>query len=205
MHVHALFSISLSCSLLFWLLINTDDPHLKCHLMSQVILHICPHHHVVVLILRCRRSCHNANEKFAQWWTMPRTSGLVLLYDVSSNESYLSLLYCRVVSVGCMHPPHAQSPIPTSSDFSKSFSNMFPVWVIFEFFNSSSICFFAIRLHLFNSGVWNAWDSKINTMVTSFSRSSDFLESVISTSFWACCEFGTGVTRGNQGDWYTLQ
>ena len=41
---------------------NTDDPHLKCHLMSQVILHICPHHHVVVLNLRCRRSCHNANE-----------------------------------------------------------------------------------------------------------------------------------------------
>ena len=30
---------------------NTDDPHLKCHLMSQIILHICPHHphhHVVV-------------------------------------------------------------------------------------------------------------------------------------------------------------
>ena len=25
-------------------------------------LHICPHHHVVVLNLRCRRSCHNANE-----------------------------------------------------------------------------------------------------------------------------------------------
>ena len=43
---------------------NTDDPHLKCHLMSQVILHICPHHYVVVLNLRCRRSCHNANEKF---------------------------------------------------------------------------------------------------------------------------------------------
>ena len=41
---------------------NTDDPHLKCHLMSQNILHICPHHHVVVLKLRCRRSCHNANE-----------------------------------------------------------------------------------------------------------------------------------------------
>ena len=41
---------------------NTDDPHLKCHLMSQIILHICPHHHVVVLNLRCRRSCHNANE-----------------------------------------------------------------------------------------------------------------------------------------------
>ena len=47
---------------------NTDDPHLKCHLMSQIILHICPHHHVVVLNLRCRRSCHNANEKFAQLW-----------------------------------------------------------------------------------------------------------------------------------------
>ena len=30
--------------------------------MSQVILHICLHHHVVVLNLRCRRSCHNANE-----------------------------------------------------------------------------------------------------------------------------------------------
>ena len=41
---------------------NTDDPHLKCHLMSQIILHICPHHHVVVLKLRCRRSCHNANK-----------------------------------------------------------------------------------------------------------------------------------------------
>ena len=41
---------------------NTDDPHLKCHLMSQIILHICPHHHVVVLNLRCRRSCHNANK-----------------------------------------------------------------------------------------------------------------------------------------------
>ena len=40
---------------------NTDDPHLKCHLKSQIILHICPHHHVVVLKLRCRRSCHNAN------------------------------------------------------------------------------------------------------------------------------------------------
>ena len=41
---------------------NTDDPHLKCHLKSQIILHICPHHHVVVLKLRCRRSCHNANK-----------------------------------------------------------------------------------------------------------------------------------------------
>ena len=41
---------------------NTDDPHLKCHLKSQIILHMCPHHHVVVLKLRCRRSCHNANK-----------------------------------------------------------------------------------------------------------------------------------------------
>ena len=41
---------------------NTDDPHLKCHPTPQIILHICPHHHVVVLNLRCRRSCHNANE-----------------------------------------------------------------------------------------------------------------------------------------------
>ena len=41
---------------------NTDDPHLKCHLKSQISLHICPHHHVVVLKLRCRRSCHNANK-----------------------------------------------------------------------------------------------------------------------------------------------
>ena len=41
---------------------NIDDPHLKCHLMCQIILHIFPHHHVVVLKLRCRRSCHNANE-----------------------------------------------------------------------------------------------------------------------------------------------
>ena len=41
---------------------NTDDPHLKCHLKSQIILHICLHHHVVVLKLRCRRSCHNANK-----------------------------------------------------------------------------------------------------------------------------------------------
>ena len=58
---------------------NTDDPHLKCHLMSQIILHICPHHHVIVLNLRCRRSCHNANENlrnngmlgFRQhlWWS----------------------------------------------------------------------------------------------------------------------------------------
>ena len=50
---------------------NTDDPHLKCHLMSQVILHLCPHHHVVVLNLRCRRSCHNANENLrmvAELW-----------------------------------------------------------------------------------------------------------------------------------------
>ena len=50
------------CFQLFWLLMNTDDPHLKCHLKSQIILHICPHHHVVVLKLRCRRSCHNANK-----------------------------------------------------------------------------------------------------------------------------------------------
>ena len=46
---------------------NTDDPHLKCHLMSQIILHICPHHHVVVLKLRCRRSCHNANENLRNY------------------------------------------------------------------------------------------------------------------------------------------
>ena len=39
---------------------------------------------------------------------------------------------------------------------------------------------------------------------TSFSRSSDFLESVISTSLWACCEFGTSVTRGSLGNWYTF-
>ena len=29
-------------------LMNTDDPHLKCHLMSQIILHICLRLHVVV-------------------------------------------------------------------------------------------------------------------------------------------------------------
>ena len=46
---------------------NTDDPCLKCHLMSQVILHICLHHHVVVLNLRCRRSCHNANENLRNY------------------------------------------------------------------------------------------------------------------------------------------
>ena len=46
---------------------NTDDPHLKCHLMSQIILHICPHHHVVVLKLRCRRSCHNANKNLRNY------------------------------------------------------------------------------------------------------------------------------------------
>ena len=45
---------------------NTDDPHLKCHLMSQIILHIYPHHHVIMLKLRCRQSCHNANENFAK-------------------------------------------------------------------------------------------------------------------------------------------
>ena len=32
-----------------------------------------------------------------------------------------------------------------------------------------------------------------------------FLESVTSTSFWTCSEFGTSVTRGNLGDWYILQ
>ena len=48
---------------------NTDDPHLKCHLRSQIILHICPHHHVVVLNLRCRRSCHNANENLRNYDT----------------------------------------------------------------------------------------------------------------------------------------
>ena len=54
---------------------NTDDPHLKCHLMSQIILHICPHHHVVVLNLRCRRSSHNANENLCnngQLWAHRR-------------------------------------------------------------------------------------------------------------------------------------
>ena len=46
---------------------NTDDPHLKCHLMSQIILHISPRHHVVVLKLRCRRSCRNANKNLRNY------------------------------------------------------------------------------------------------------------------------------------------
>ena len=53
---------------------NTDDPHLKCHLMSQIILHICPRHHVVVLNLRCRRSCHNANENLSNYGYSERPS-----------------------------------------------------------------------------------------------------------------------------------
>ena len=53
---------------------NTDDPHLKCHLMSQVILHICPHHHVIVLNFRCRRSCHNANENLRNDGSKTQTS-----------------------------------------------------------------------------------------------------------------------------------
>ena len=49
-----------------------------------------------------------------------------------------------------------------SSDFSKSFSNIFLsgwFWIV-----QLIVCFFATRLHLFNGGVWNAWDSKIYTI-----------------------------------------
>ena len=45
---------------------STDDPHWpKCHLKSQIILHSCLHHDVIVLKLRCRRSCHRASRTCA--------------------------------------------------------------------------------------------------------------------------------------------
>ena len=43
------------------------------------------------------------------------------------------------------------------------------VWVTFELHNESSNFFFSICFNLFDSGMWNARDSKINTMVTATS------------------------------------
>ena len=82
---------------------NTDDPHLKCHLMSQIILHICPHHHVVVLNIRCDRSCHNANENLR----MVKLAAKPVQYDNDEKtwlefrfklENYLTLVDERIRS-----------------------------------------------------------------------------------------------------------
>ena len=55
---------------------NTDDPQsqVPSHVSSH-FYHICPHHHVVVLNLRCRRSCHNANENLRNDGRRNRISG----------------------------------------------------------------------------------------------------------------------------------
>ena len=187
---------------------------------------------------------------------MPGTSGLVLLlftYPGIDNMSNLSLLNCRLFSVGCMHFPHVQYTIPISqyeaqsghclfeevslnskisvlpisviksfdswlkrlisSDFSKSFSNIF----LFGWFSNCSINRLTVSLRFvftFSTvecgmpGIRKSTRLLLQVSLclwTSFSQSSDFLESVISTSFWSCCEFGTSVTRGSLGDWYTLE
>ena len=45
---------------------NTGRSHISSAISClQVICTFVPHHHVVVLNLRCRRSCHNAKRKFA--------------------------------------------------------------------------------------------------------------------------------------------
>ena len=66
--------------------------------------------------------------------------------------------------------------------------------------------------HLFNSEMWNAWDSKIyTTTATSLPvlmpfafTIMGFFESVKGRTFRLCCEFGTSVTRGTLGDRCTL-
>ena len=87
--------------------------------------------------------------------------------------------------------------------FLKVCQQKIPVWVIFKFFNWSSNCFFAICFHLFNSGMWNAWDFKIYTTTAAslavlmlFALTiMDFLGSVKGRSFRLCCEFRTSVAR----------
>ena len=82
---------------------NTDDPHLKCHLKSQIIFHNCPHHHVVVLKLRCRRSCHNANKNLRN----NRTGRLVV--EGQSNPLF-------VPSVMKTHLPLTDDPVQPEED-----------------------------------------------------------------------------------------
>ena len=70
--MHALFQFLLvvhSCS--------DFSRTLTIHISSAIsylksFLHICPHHHVVVLNLRCRRSCHNANENLRNYAILSR-------------------------------------------------------------------------------------------------------------------------------------
>ena len=57
-------------------------------------------------------------------------------------------------------------------------------------------------------GIWKSTRPLLQVSLcscSSLSQSWDFLESVIGRSFRLCCEFGTSVTRGNLGDWCTLQ
>ena len=49
-----------------------------------------------------------------QWWTMPGTSGLVLLHYVSRNRQYVKTVFVRLLSVGCMHFPRVQFSIRIS-------------------------------------------------------------------------------------------
>ena len=48
----------------------------------------------------------------------------------------------------------------------KVFQQHIPVWVIFKLFDQSLNRFSAICVHLFNSGVWYAWDSEIDVAAT---------------------------------------
>ena len=93
---------------------NIDDPHLKCHLMCQIILHICPHHHVVVLNLRCRRSCHNANENLRNYGFFGR-----------DTEDVLPILCvkCRNSSTGCVGATVVDRK--GASDYASSFLTAF--------------------------------------------------------------------------------
>ena len=50
----------------------------------------------------------------------------------------------------------------------KVFQQHIPVWVIFKLFDQSRDRVFAICVHLFNNGVWYAWDSDIDVAAASY-------------------------------------
>ena len=92
---------------------------------------------------------------------MPRTSGIGSSLLRISTVDFFPMAACmfRMCSIRYQFPNKRRKWL-ISSDFLVVLQQHVLVWVIFELLNQSSNFFFLMCFNLFNSGMWNARDSK---------------------------------------------